>query len=237
MLCNFENYKLLAACCIYLVIRYYERIYMTIESLLDDLKLQVTRQRLERFMATFLDTVCGQLTLPSPWHFVLLGFKQMCRQEFATVKQYRTALATLFAKPVKQHTNNNSNRHQPHSRQQQHSQRSQSGYDVRQLLQQLQPTLIANSNALATQLRTDARAPTLVYTAKFKKHCSRLLFFLMQTNGEPYVQLNNRALGLCVFRRCLLNALFVGAFDRLGLRSAAGMQVQKTVTMVRVKQL
>lgn len=100
-LSDFNNYKLLAACCIYLVIRYYERIYLPIDVLLSDLQLRLVEGQIERAMALFLDSVCGQLTLPSPWHFVLQSFKQLCHNrlsEFDSVDNFRLALRDVFAR-------------------------------------------------------------------------------------------------------------------------------------------
>jgi serine/threonine protein kinase len=241
-LCNFDNYKLLAVCCLYIVVRYYERIYLTAESLISDLKLQVRQDQLEKCMTVFLNSICGQLTLPSAWHFVLLNCEWLKRQPVGNVQQCRAALGSIFkaaserttALSLRQHHGTILKRHRQHAPA---PAPPAAYYDVRAVMQLLQATLIANNNALALQLRLESRTATSVLSAHFMKHCSRMMFFIMQANGEPYVKLNNRALGVAVFKRCLINSLFVDAFDTLKLRSNFGTHLQRTTTLVKVKHV
>lgn len=219
-----DNYELLALCCFYLTVRYYERIYITVEALEKSLKLLATKQRLEKFVAIFLGTICGQLTLPSPWHFVLLCFNSLVdlrQNEFSSITHYKTTLSAIFQRRMvatkklkKRYTRERSK-------------------DKEQLFAALKLISATNNNLLAENLRADARAPKSIYTSHFKKHCSRLLYLMMLEMGEPYLQHNNRAMGKVVFKRCLFNALFVESFERLQLRHENIGYSRSTVTLVR----
>jgi len=218
-LCDFSNYKLLAVCCLYLVFRYYERIYVTIEALLSDLSLKVTDERhIEHAMALVLNAVGGQLTLPSPWHFSLLAFKNMHDNklsDFADISTYRLFLNRIY------------HGHTPfcHENTVSGSASFNRRFVVRfrsaqqkQEMSQRQTVLLFNNNLMAQQLRRDTCQSSRIYSSEFKKKCSRLLFCVMQSHGEPYCQHNNRALGHLVFRRRLFNALFSLAFSKFQLR-------------------
>ena len=228
LLCK-SNYYLLAACCIYLVIRYYERIYISIDALQNHLGLNADSQRIEKCMALFLSTISGQITLPSPWHFVLLCFSDLLalrQKEFGSIRSYKIALLAIFQ-----------------SRKQMVIKRlrktaafqTTKEKEREQYFSALKLTAASNNSLFAESLRADARTPKNIYTSHFKKHCSRLLYFIMADLGIPYIAYNNRALGTIVFKRCLFNALFLDSFERLQLRHDNSTSSRSTITLVKAR--
>ena len=216
-----QNYNLLAVCCLYLVVRYYERIYITTLTLLQHLELNVEKGIEQKFMALFLDSISGQITLPSAWHFVLLCFGELTllkEKEFDILSVYKAALATIFRHQGLIHLKKT---------------KRKKNVEREQFLNSLKSISTANNEILAETLRADARNCKKIYTSQFKKHCSRLLFLIMIHLDAPYLQHNNRALGEIVFKRCLFNALFVESFDRLSLRHETTLYSRSTVALVK----
>jgi len=258
---QFQTVQMIGACAIYIAIRYYERVYVSIDTLLFDLTqhsdsslsvasaadLAQSGQQLQRAMAVFIDSVCGQVTLPSAWHFVLLDFQRLCAQPVDSLSASLSALRRTFAplnqKTKARYTTPRASLIASNLRRSVSNRRS--GIcgvgnlwircDTPQEYQARTKLLQKNDSALAKRLcRTATQAATATatsvvastfmtnnfYTSDFKKRCSRLLFLIVRTHQEPYVDHNNRALGALVFRRCLLNTLVIGAFDKLCLQKS-----------------